>query len=612
LQAEVVRRQLFRLQVTSVFCNGTALALRNEKASTMETSMKRILTHLTLVALVIAIAALLSNVPVVSAQTSLIFKLSPATIPAGRTRTIKIKTAANDDLTGFELQKTPEDTGVIIEEPGGQLADNNTAIVARVTVDEDADPQTLPLQIVKKDGEESTETYTVDLTITAFSPKAMQKQAVPPNLEYQVDSMVQPMSYKGAKDVFGRRVADAYYAIVIGLGNNTGFDLQVNKIGFVTSIPMQVPDLDQNQRPVVDASGKVKMRTELLEITAIDRSLIRSSIEKEQNFGVRALALNLLGGVGTVTTGFLPFFHALGPRANFSSFTSVVNGQLKDGFIQSVPDLTIRHLNRLDSSLIMDQDFVLPNNSERNTVVFVPRNVLGLTDLEKDNLLKVREKLGNLIIVGRQIQRFENRQIVVRSGASGERSRESGTPNPATPTNSPAPAPITIEKLEPHSGTLSEAKEVVITGSGFTPGADVKVKFGDRLVPGSVLSATEVKATVPPIAAAGNINVEVIVGDRKAKLENAYSYIDELKVESFDPTSVPVAGEVAVKIKGKGFLSGAEVTIDDVAATNVSVSNDHKVITVTVPQHAAGPVTVVVKNPNGKTFSFSNAITYTE
>src|SRR6185436_12130958 len=133
------------------------------------------------------------------------------------------------------------------------------------------------------------------------------------------------------------------------------------------------------------------------------------------------------------------------------------------------------------------------------------------------------------------------------------------------------PAPITIEKLEPHSGTLSEAKEVVITGSGFTPGADVKVKFGDRLVPGSVLSATEVKATVPPIAAAGNINVEVIVGDRKAKLENAYSYIDELKVESFDPTSVPVAGEVAVKIKGKGFLSGAEVTIDDVAATNVSV-----------------------------------------
>jgi hypothetical protein len=574
--------------------------------------MKRTLTPLIVAALVVAMFVLLSKVPAAGAQTALVFKLSPSTIPAGRTRTIKIKTASNDDLTGFELQKTPEDSGVVVEEPGGQLADNKTAIVARVTVDEDADPQTLPLQILKKEGGETTEIYTVDLMIAAFTPKAMQKQAVPPNLEYQVDSMVQPMSYKGAKDVFGRRVADAYYAIVIALGNNTGFDLQINKIGFVTSIPMQVPELDQNQRPVLNPDKTLKTRTELLEITAIDRSLIRSSIEKEQNFGARALALNLLGGVGTVTTGFLPFFHALGPRANFSSFTSVVNGQLKDGFVQSVPDLTIRHLNRLDSGLIMDQDFVLPNNSERNTVVFVPRNVLGLTDPERDNLLKVREKLGSLIIVGRQIQRFENRQIVVRSGASGERSRESGTPNPATPANSPVPAPVTIEKIEPASGTLSEAKEVVITGSGFTPGADVKVKFGDRLVSGSVVSATQVKATVPPIAAAGSINVEVISGDRSGKLENAYSYIDELKVESFDPTSVPVAGDVVVKIKGKGFLSGAEVTVDDVAATNVSVSNDHKVITVTIPAHASGPVTIVVKNPNGKSFSFSNAITYAE
>jgi hypothetical protein len=557
---------------------------------------------------------MLSSVPVIVAQTPLTFKLAPSTIPAGRTRTIKIRTASNDDLSGFELQKPPEDTGVIIEEPGAQLADNKTAIIARVTVDEDADAQTLPLQIVKKEGDEITETFTVDLTIAAFTPKAMQKQAVPPNLEFQVDSMVQPMSYKGAKDVFGRRVADAYYSIVINLGNNTGFDLQVNKIGFVTSIAMQVPDLDQNQRPVVDSNGKVKTRTELLEITAIDRSLIRSSIEKEQNFGARALALNLLGGVGTVTTGFLPFFHALGPRANFSSFTSVVNGQLKDGFTQAVPDLTIRHLNRLDSSLVMDQDFVLPNNSERNTVVFVPRGSLGLSDVEKDNLLKVREKLGSLIIVGRPIQRFENRQIVVRSGAAGERSRESGPANPAAPANTPTPvpSPITIESLTPNFGTLSEAKEVVITGSGFSPNEEVKVKVGDRQVPGRFLTATEIKVTVPPIATPGTINVEVIVGDRRDTLENAYTYIDELAVESFDPQSVPIAGETVVKIKGKGFMSGAEVTIDGFVIENVSVSNDHKQITVTVPAHAAGPVTVVVKNPNGKTFSFANAITYTQ
>ena len=564
------------------------------------------------VAVVLAAALLFSNAPVAVAQTPVVFKLSPSTIPAGRVRTVKIKTAANDDLTGFELQKPPEEGGVIVDEV--QLADNKTSILARVSIDEDADPQTLPLEIVKKEGDEITERYTVDLTITAFAPKPMQKQAVPPNLSYQVDSMVQPLSYKGAKDVFGRRVADAYYAVAISLGNNTGFDLQVNKIGFITSIPIQVPELDANQHPVLDSNGQVKKRTELLEITAVDRPLIRSSIEKEQNFGARALALNLLGGAGTVTTGFLPFFHALGPRANFSSFTSVINGQFKDGFVQSVPDLTIRHLNRLDSSLVMDQDFVLPNNSERNTVVFIPRGALGLSDPDKDNLQKVREKLGNLIMVGRQIQRFENRQIVVRSGASGERSRETGPTTPPAPANTPTPAPepIKVGRVEPAFGSLSEARDVIITGSGFTPGANVIVKFGDRQVSGKALSATQVSATAPPVAAAGKINVQVIAGDRNDILTNGYTYIDELKIDSFDPASVPIAGEVVVKIKGKGFMSGAEVTIDNVAVGNVSVSNDHNQITVTVPAHPAGPVTITVKNPNGKSFSFANAIRYTE
>jgi hypothetical protein len=575
--------------------------------------MRKALKRICALAVVLSAVLLFSNMREVDAQEPLSFKLSPSVIPAGRTRSVKIRTTGNDDLTGFELQRPPEDTGVILSEPGGQLVDNKTAILAQLSVDEDADPQTLPLQIVKKNGAES-ETYTVDLTITAFTPKAMQKQAVPPNLEFQVDSMVQPMSYKGAKDVFGRRVADAYYAVAVSLGNNTGFDLQVNKIGFVTSIPMQAPDLDpKTQRPVLDANGKLKTHTELLEITAIDRPLIRSSIEKEQNFGVRALALNLLGGVGTLTTGFLPFFHALGPRANFSSFTSVINGQLKDGFVQSVPDLTIRHLNRLDSSLVMDQDFVLPNNSERNTVVFVPRAALGLADSDRDDLLKVREKLGSLVIVGRPIQRFENRQIVVRSGAAGERSRESAPTSPALPltTATPPPAPISVDSVTPNFGTLSENKEVTIKGSGFTPDAPVTVKFGDRQVPGRARSATDVEAKVPPTAAAGKIDVQVIAGDRTTTpLKNAYEYIDELRIDSFDPASVPIAGAPNVKIKGKGFMSGAEVTVDGVKIENVSVNNDHNEITITVPAHAAGAVTVVVKNPNGKTFSFANALTY--
>jgi hypothetical protein len=566
------------------------------------------------IAFLLVILAILSNLPVVGAQQApLKFKLSPSTIPAGRTRTIRINAETGADLTSFELEKPPDDSGVVIEEPGGQLVDGKTAIVARIKVDADADEQLIPLTLVKKDKGKVIETYTVDLSISAFAPKTRQKSPVPSGLKFEVDAMFQPMSYQGAKDIFGRRVANHYYAVVVSLGNNTGFDLQINKIGFVTTTPIHVADLNDEGEPIFE-NGKVKMRNDLLAITAIDRSLVRSSIEKDQNFGMRALALNLIGGVGTLTTGFLPFFHALGPKANFSSFTSVLNGNLKEGFTTAVPDLTIRHLNRLDNSLVMDQDFVLPNNSERNTIVFVPRKTLQLdkdhTDDKKDrrdDLPLVKEKLGRLVLVGRKIDMFENRQIVVRSDRPSLEPEPFASPSPANT------SPITIERVVPDYGTLSESTNVMITGTGFTPGTAVTVKFGDRETLGAALTSTTVRAMVPPNATAGPIDVEVWDANRKASpLKNGYSYVDELKVESVDPATGSAAGGVVVKIKGKGFLAGAEVKFGDVLATNVAVANDHNAITATIPAHAAGKVEVKVKNTNGKSDTLPNGFTYSQ
>lgn len=563
----------------------------------------------------------------VYAQEPATFRVSPAAIPAGRSRVVRIISEPRADLSKFEVEKPPEDSGVIFES-APELADEKKTIVIKISVDEDADEQVLPLTIVKKEAGVVTKRFTTDLAITEFRVRAIRKQAVPPDLEFAVDAMMQPLSYKATKDIFGTRVADGYYAIVVGLGNNTGFDLQVNKIGFITSIPILVPDRDKNGSPVLakkedlTVNGNLKAHYEFMEISAVDRPLVRSSIERDQSIGKRALALNLIGGVGTLTTGFLPFFHALGPRANFSSVSSILNGQLKDGFTQSVPDFTLRHLNRLDNELIMDQDFLLPNNSERNTVVFIPRNTLQLGKEftkdkkdHRDNLRMVTERLGRLVVVGRQIDRFANRQIVVRSGMSGEAARPSTNTGRGTMETPAAPAapvvPVTIESVSPNLGTLSEAKEIIITGTGFIKGEPVKVMFGDRQTTGAATSATTVQATVPPVVTARSIAIKVIVdATRSATKADAYTYIDELSVTSFEPSNGPIAGGTVVRINGRGFQTGASVTFDNVAATNVSVSNDHNVITATAPAHAAGIVTVTVKNTNGKSFPFANAYTY--
>jgi hypothetical protein len=272
-------------------------------------------------------------------------------------------------------------------------------------------------------------------------------------------------------------------------------------------------------------------------------------------------------------------------------------------------------LNRLENQVMHDQ-IIIPNNSQERTVVFVPKGILDFAPAfaiegrkeTKPSIAQVMSLLGELTLVGRHVKYLdmEDREIVV--------ARTDGTNGPnasATPTTQPAASSISVDSVTPKVGTVFGGNEVKIKGSGFTPGEEVKVKFGgDPFVWGKATSATEVTAIVPPRAAAGDIYVEIIAGNRTSKLTNGYRYFDKLKIEKFEPASVPLAGGV-VKIRGKGFMSGAVVTIDGVAVAVANVSvNDPTEITVTVPAHAAGPVTVEVKNPDGQPFAFANALTY--
>ena len=402
-------------------------------------------------AFIFAAAILLYAAPVAAQVTpALSFKLDPAVIQVGRTRDVKITPEPSTDLTGFTVQAPPTNAGVSLEEVDKtlvRLTADKGALLVRLKVDQDADPQVLNIVIKGKPVGGATASYAAALEITEFTPRPMTRQPVPPNLdpEQAVDAQFQPLSYEATKDVFGRKVADTYYAVAVGLGNNTGFDLQITKLGFITNISINVPDVDDKGRPICKNKqatcddNELLMHKEFLEVAAIDSTMVRGSIEKEQNFGRRALALNLVGGVGTLTTGFLPFFKALGPRANFASFSSILNGQFKEGFGLAVPDLTIRHLNRLENSLVMDEEFILTNNSEKNTVIFVPRSALHPVKYNEagkranrdkvgwDDLIEIRRKLGRLVIVGRPVERYANREIVSQNW----RSRCDGQPRSA-------------------------------------------------------------------------------------------------------------------------------------------------------------------------------------
>jgi hypothetical protein len=80
-------------------------------------------------------------------------------------------------------------------------------------------------------------------------------------------------------------------------------------------------------------------------------------------------------------------------------------------------------------------------------------------------------------------------------------------------------------------------------------------------------------------------------------------------VTGIAPSSGPTAGGTVVTISGTNFASGATVQFGGVAATNVTVSGTTS-LTVTTPPQAAGPVDVVVTNPDGRNGTLPGGFAY--
>ena len=78
-----------------------------------------------------------------------------------------------------------------------------------------------------------------------------------------------------------------------------------------------------------------------------------------------------------------------------------------------------------------------------------------------------------------------------------------------------------------------------------------------------------------------------------------------LDVTSISPISGPASGGTPVTITGSNFQSGATVTFDGIAATNVAV-NLLGTITAKTPAHPAGTVSVLVTNPDGQADTLIN------
>lgn len=587
--------------------------------------------------------------PVPAPATTPKYVLTPTDIPAGKTSVLILKLSDDSTLLHDPIKH------IDVQPAGGELTiksqtlspDHKRLVILADVPAETAGPTALRVRTSASTPDALLDTDAVSINVTEFKQKPLDPKPTPNGIR-RVDAMWTLLPDRVIKDNYGSKTAESYYGIQVVLGNNSGFDMQVVGMGFVTRLwpggggaadghhfavagtpnyfdercliePEATPSPKPGETaqaqptPTPDKDHAPSFARGCVQIPAIDHRLVRGTIEKEQAFGKRAKMLGFLTAAGTVTTGFTPFFRAANPKANFSSFTSVLNGQFKEGFNLAVPDLTVRQLNRLETQ-VMHDSLTIPNNGQERTVIFVPKGIFARLDETGKKLMKeilppaeVTRRLGELILVGRPLIYFEDRQIVV---ARTERPAptEATVPSPA-PTQTPASSPPTptVTSITPNTGAQDETHEVIISGTGFTPGARPVVKFGTASATGEVLNATTIKVTPPVSATAGQVTVFVDLSPTPpAPLNNGYTYLAKLELTTIEPQTA-VAGTTVV-LHGHGFMPNTQVLIGGVAAPIISCTPD--LLTVMLPAHAPGVASVLLINPNGKTAPLKDAFTY--
>ncbi|MFM7252046.1 MAG: IPT/TIG domain-containing protein, partial [Ilumatobacteraceae bacterium] len=168
-------------------------------------------------------------------------------------------------------------------------------------------------------------------------------------------------------------------------------------------------------------------------------------------------------------------------------------------------------------------------------------------------------------------------------------------------------APV-VTGLTPATGSSAGGQTVVVNGTGFL--SDSTVTFGSA--PATVVTVTPIAITVttPATTFVGPVSVEVSTtsggpSDTAGSADD-FTYVAAVPaVTGLDVRTGPVTGGTAVTITGTGFVTGATVTLNGVAATGVSVSSPTTLTMTTPASTVAGTVNVQVTNEVGKSSSTS-------
>lgn len=523
-----------------------------------------------------------------------VYDMTPSTGAPGRDYAVRVLShdPARKEITD-KTQLVPLDSLTV----SGVKNDSNASLSAKISIPRDA-----PIgkyRFLLKDEDTANILGVADFEVTAIG-----QGATPPGIDPQVDVMWGVMPSKIVSHNFGRQIANNYYGIQIRIGNDSGYDLQLAGIGFKLR--------DSGLSNIVPTNSY--------------RST-RGTLEKEQQIGIRASVVNAVKALGTLYSGFLPFWHMPNRKANANLAGEILNGPFERGLEIVFPDLTTAQLTRLDDQTLRD-GLIVKNNSQIVTLVWIAKKTLNLSnhtgpeeqaylnrlipdpsnlnnkipatqrsDVKnwRDDPQYVNWKLGEMVLVGQQITYINRVQVI------------------STTEGSPVTPPPSVTGLNIQSAKQGEqGKEIVFSGdfliapsiAGPTgiefPSSNITVDKNSHIVRAKM----NVSETIEP----GTYNLTVTTeGGQKVvafRIDPAPPKIDAIAPLSIKPTDKDQ--DVKVTITGK-FLKGGKLTlkkVENVLEVKDDATGDATKITQTIKvftKAAAGDQTLEFTAPGGTT-----------
>jgi|GEM_PF-473423 len=170
--------------------------------------------------------------------------------------------------------------------------------------------------------------------------------------------------------------------------------------------------------------------------------------------------------------------------------------------------------------------------------------------------------------------------------------------------------------IYPNIGYIQGGINVTIFGANFQTTGTTTVTFGGIPATDVIVLNSGAISAINPAHTDGPVDVVITNPDSQTATEtNGFTYIiappQSCGSNCITPDVGPVQGGTNVTISGTYFQTTGTtaVTFDGLPATNIVVVDD-QTITATTPAHAAGPVDVVITNPDSQTLTYNSGFTY--